>query len=102
VARVAGLIAIAVFGVMISACSTLGRRPRSLASRSRPKPAPEVRQQLPKLAGAEVAALPSLTAAQKVEVRAAVDSSFTGAFRAAMLVSALLAVAAAIVGLKIV
>jgi hypothetical protein len=62
----------------------------------------EVRKQLPRLAGADVASLPSLTPEQKTAVRAVVDSSFTSAFRAAMLVCALLAVAAAIVGLKIV
>jgi len=102
VARVAGLIAIAVFGVMISgmfntrATSKLSRLSLSAEASA------EVREQLPKLAGADVAAIPSLTAQQKSDVRAAVDSSFTSAFRAAMLVSALLAVAAAIVGLKIV
>src|SRR4029079_5528377 len=102
VARVASLIAIAVFGVMVSvifgsrATSRLDRLPLTPEARS------EVRAQLPNLAGAEVSTLPSLNPEQKNEVRAAVDSSFTGAFRAAMLVCALLAVAAAIVGLKIV
>jgi len=102
VARVASLIAIAVFGVMVSvifgsrATSRLDRLPLTPEARI------EVRAQLPKLAGAEVSTLPSLNPEQKNEVRAAVDSSFTGAFRAAMLVCALLAVAAAIVGLKIV
>jgi len=102
VARVAGLIAIAVFGVMISGMFNARATTKIARLSLSAEASAEVRQQLPKLAGAEVAALPSLTAAQKVEVRAAVDSSFTGAFRAAMLVSALLAVAAAIVGLKIV
>jgi len=101
VARVAGLVAIAVFGVMISGMFT--RRTTSQVARLAlsAEASTEVRGQLPKLAGAEIAALPSLTAEQKIAVRTAVDSSFTTAFRAAMLVCALLAVAAAIVGLKI-
>ena len=102
VARVAGLIAIAVFGVMIAGMFTtratgeLARLPLSVEASA------EVRQQLPKLAGAEVTGLPSLTPEQRITVRAVVDSSFTTAFRAAMLACALLAIAAAIVGLKIV
>jgi EmrB/QacA subfamily drug resistance transporter len=102
VARVAGLIAIAVFGVMISGMfgtrmtSRLDRLPLAVEARA------EVREQLPKLAGADVAALSTLTAVQKTAVRTAIDSSFTSAFRAAMLVAALLAVVAAIVGLRIV
>jgi len=102
VARVAGLIAIAVFGVMIAgifnarASSQLDRLPLSAEASA------QVREQLPKLAGAEVATLRVLTAEQKVTVGAVVDSSFARAFRVAMLVAALLAVAAALVGLKIV
>ena len=102
VARVAGLIAIAVFGVMISATfnaratSRLDQLPLSIEARS------DVAQQLPKLAGAEIATIQSLTPEQRTAVRAAVDSSFTSAFRVAMLVAALLAVAAALVGLKII
>ena len=102
VARVAGLIAIAVFGVMIAgifnarASSQLDRLPLSAEASA------QVREQLPKLAGAEVATLRALTAEQKATVRAVVDSSFARAFRVAMLVAALLAVAAALVGLKIV
>jgi MFS family permease len=102
VARVAGLIAIAVFGVMISGMFNT-RATNKLAHISLSAEAgASVREQLPKLAGADIAAIPSLTPQQKTDVRAAVDSSFTSAFRAAMLVSALLGVAAAIVGLKIV
>jgi MFS family permease len=102
VARVAGLIAIAVFGVMISGMfstrvtSRLDRLPLAVEARA------EVREQLPKLAGADVAALSALTAEQKTAVRTAIDSSFTAAFRAAMLVAALLAVVAALVGLRII
>ncbi len=102
VARVAGLIAIAIFGVMISGmfnagvASRLDSLPLSIEARS------QVTAQLPKLAGAEIAATPSLTSEQKTTVRVAIDSSFTSAFRAAMLTAALLAVFAAIVGLRIV
>jgi len=102
VARVAGLIAIAVFGVMISGMFNTRATTKLTRLSLSAEASAEVREQLPKLAGADVAAISSLTAQQKTDVRAAVDSSFTSAFRAAMLVSALLAVAAAIVGLKIV
>jgi predicted MFS family arabinose efflux permease len=102
VARVAGLIAIAVFGVMISgmfsarATSRLEQVPLSAEGRS------SVREQLPKLAGAAIEELPSLSAEQKTLVRATIDASFTSAFGAAMLVAAVLAVIAAAIGLKIV
>ena len=102
VARVAGLIAIAVFGVMISgmfsarATARLEQLPLSAQGRS------SVREQLPKLAGAEIDELPSLSAEQKTLVRTTIDASFTSAFRAAMLVAAVLAVIAAGIGLKIV
>jgi EmrB/QacA subfamily drug resistance transporter len=102
VARVAGLIAIAVFGVMISGifnarvAKPLDQLPLSVAARS------DVEAQLPKLAGAEIGMLPSLTVEQKNVVRMAIDASFMTAFRTAMLTAAILAVAAAIVGLKIV
>ena len=102
VARVAGLIAIAVFGVMISgifsvrASSQLARLPLSAEAGA------QVREQLPKLAGAEVATLRLLTPEERTAVRAVVDTSFTSAFRVAMLIAAVLAVAAAIFGLKIV
>jgi EmrB/QacA subfamily drug resistance transporter len=102
VARIAGLIAIAVFGVMISgmfsarATSRLEQVPLSAEGRS------SVREQLPKLAGAAIEELPSLSAEQKTLVRAMIDASFTSAFRAAMLVAAVLAVIAAAIGLKIV
>jgi len=78
------------------ATSEISRLPLSIEART------AVQEQLPKLAGAEISTLPSLTPEQKTEVRAAIDSSFTSAFRAAMIVAALLGVAAAVVGLKIV
>jgi hypothetical protein len=101
VARTAGLIAIAVFGVMISGMfysrttSRLDALPLSAEARA------AVRTELPKLAGADVSSLRSLASEQKVAVRAAIDASFTRAFRAAMIVAALLAVAAALVGLRV-
>ena len=102
VARVAGLIAVAVFGVMIAAtfnarvATRLDHLPLSIEARS------DVDKELPKLAGAQIATIASLAPEQKTAVRAAVDSAFTTAFRAYMIVAALLAVAAALAGLKIV
>ena len=73
VARTAGLIAIAVFGVMISGMfysrttSRLDALPLSADARA------AVRRELPKLAGADVSSLRSLASEQKVAVRAAID-----------------------------
>lgn len=101
VARVAGLIAIAVFGVMISGMFTARATSRLAQLPLSAEASAQVRRELPKLAGAEIAALPSLTSEQKMAARNVVDSAFTSAFRAAMMLCAVLAVAAAIVGLKI-
>ena len=46
----------------------------------------------------DMKAVPSLSADKRIEVRDAIDASFTAAFRVAMFGAAALAVAAAIVG----
>jgi hypothetical protein len=101
VARVAGLIAIAIFGVFSS---------RSFESRVRPEverlalPAnarAAVDRELPKMAGAELDSIPSLAPDRRAAVRSAVDQSFAGVFRLSLLGCAALAVAAAIAGFLI-
>ena len=102
VSRIAGLMAIAVFGVVIARTFVVRVEPRldriALSADARNG----LERELPKMAGAEVGAIPSLRGEQRAEVRDAIDAAFTGAFRVAMLGCAALAVAAAIVGFLIV
>jgi hypothetical protein len=86
VARVAGLLAIAVFGVLLSRTFEMRVRPRldRLALSSSARDA--VVRELPKLAGARV---------EQPRVREAIDEEFVFTFRRLMLGSAALALAAA-------
>ena len=96
VARVAGLIAIAVFGILLVRVfdarvgPALNRVALSAATRT------AVDRELPKLAGAQIGT--SIDAAQRADVRRAIDESFVSAFRVVMIGSALLALAAAAAG----
>jgi EmrB/QacA subfamily drug resistance transporter len=96
VARVAGLVAIAVFGIALV---------RSFNARVNPAldqlrlPAAEravVNRELPKLAGAEIDA--TLEPAQRAGTRRAIDDAFVSAFRLVMIGIAVLALAAALAG----
>jgi len=96
VARVAGLIAIAVLGVVLVRSfnahigAALDRLPLSTVARA------SVDRELPKLAGAEVDE--TLAADQRAAARRAIDDSFAQAFRLVMNVAAALALAAAAAG----
>ena len=101
VARIGGLVAIAMLGVVLA---------RSFESRVTPQLdqlslAPETRQsvaqELPKMAGMKLDSIPGLTRTERTAVRAAVDDSFVAAYRVVMLIVAGLAGAAALVGLAI-
>jgi EmrB/QacA subfamily drug resistance transporter len=98
VARVAGLLAIAVFGVVLA--QSFGTRVSARLDRLRlsPPARAEIDRELPKVAGADVRTTSSLEADQRVQVRAAIDVSFVGAFRVVMIGAALLALASAGVG----
>jgi EmrB/QacA subfamily drug resistance transporter len=102
VSRVGGLLAIAVFGVMLSRSfdaqmeTKLSRIPLSAEART------GVARELPKMAGAELNAVSSLSEDQRKRVRTAVNESFADAFRLAMIVAAVLALIAAAVGFAIV
>jgi EmrB/QacA subfamily drug resistance transporter len=102
VSRVAGLVAIAVFGVVLSQTfdARVERRMAALdlPAAARADLAPELR----KMAGADLGAIPSLTPARRTEVRQAIDTSFASAFRVVMACAAGLAIAAAIFGVAIV
>ena len=102
VSRIAGLIAIAVFGVVISHTFVTSVTPRVAAMALSTEARDGLARELPKMAGADMKAIPALPADRRVEVRDAIDASFSGAFRVAMLGAAALAVAAAVVGFLIV
>ncbi len=94
VSRVAGLLAIAVFGVLL-ANSFNARVQPSLDELRLPAPArQEVERELPKMAGAQLRAT-SMSGAQRLEVQERLDEAFVEAFRVVVLGCALLALAAA-------
>src|SRR5712692_4064236 len=101
VARVAGLLAIAVFGVVMARTFEARVRPSvdglglSASTRS------AIDRELPKMAGAELDAVSSIEPAQRAAVRHAIDQSFASAFRFVMLDLAALALAAAAAGAAI-
>jgi MFS family permease len=101
VARIAGLIAIAVFGVIVARTFDSHVEPRldrlTLSREARAA----VQRELPKMAGAQLAAIPSLAPAQRAAAREAIDMSFSDAFRVALRGAAALALGAAIVGAMI-
>jgi len=98
VSRVAGLLAIAVFGAVLS--RTFDARVRPRLDRLAPSPAArsQLEGELRKLAGADLAQVPSLSPAQRRVVREAIDDGFVFSFRLVMISSAALALAAAGLG----
>lgn len=98
VARVAGLLAIAVFGVMLSRTFD-ARVHRELDALALPAAArTALEPELPRMAGADVAAVRSLEPSQRTAVRHAIDVAFVTSFRRILLSAAALALAAAFVG----
>jgi len=101
VARVAGLLAIAVFGVVLARTFEARVRPSvdnlglSASTRS------AIDRELPKMAGAELGAVSFIEPAQRAATRHAIDQSFASAFRFVMLDAAALALAAAAAGAAI-
>lgn len=98
VARVAGLLAIAIFGVLFAATFerrvTPGLDRLALSAPARD----EVNRQLPRMAGADIAALPSLALPEQQAVRAVIDGSFVFAFRVVLSSAAVLALASVLFG----
>jgi EmrB/QacA subfamily drug resistance transporter len=98
VARVAGLLAIAVFGVMLARTFDGRVRPR-LDHLALSQPAREgIDRELPKMAGADIAEMPSIPRTERPVVRAIIDEGFVFAFRLVMIGAAGLALAAASFG----
>ena len=102
VSRVAGLLAIAVFGVIVSRTFEARVNPRLARIELSAEARAGVLRELPKMAGANVRSIRALPADRRGAVDAAIDDSFSWAFRVAMFGSAILALAAAIVGFGIV
>ena len=96
VARVAGLVAIAVFGIVLvrsfdaRANAALDRLELSPAARA------SIDRELPKLAGADIS--PTLESRARAAVGRAIDESFVSAFAAVMMSAAGVALAAAVAG----
>jgi hypothetical protein len=94
VSRVAGLLAIAIFGVFLVRAFDAQVHARldrmSLATGARA----QIEEQLPKMAGAELKAV-ALDSLQRTDVQRAIDQSFASGFRMVVFGSAILALAAA-------
>jgi EmrB/QacA subfamily drug resistance transporter len=95
VSRVAGLLAIAVFGVMFVRTFNADVAPRLDALHLSAAGRAALDRELPKMAGAEIPPESALDARQRDEVRRAINTSFVSAFRLVMIGSAALALAAA-------
>jgi hypothetical protein len=98
VARVASLLAIAVFGVVLARTFDARVRPRLDRLTLSPRAATEIDRELRKLAGADVAQVTSIPPAEQRVVRSIIDDAFVSAFRLVMISSAGLALAAALFG----
>jgi len=101
VARVAGLLAIAVFGVVLLRTFDARVRPRLDRFALTPTAKLEIDRELPRMAGADVNAAPAIDRHQRPGVRRAIDEAFVSAFRLVMICAAALALAAAAVGAAI-
>ena len=98
VARVAGLLAIAVFGVVLARTFEARVRPRLDRLALSPAAREGIDRELPKIAGADIAQVPSIPPEERPVVRAIIDEGFVLAFRLVMIGAAGLALAAATVG----
>jgi EmrB/QacA subfamily drug resistance transporter len=94
VSRVAGLLAIAVFGVFLARSFDAGVRPRLDRMSLAPEVRTQIDQQLPKMAGADLKSVP-LDAEQKAIVQQSIDEAFVSGYRVVVIGSAILALAAA-------
>jgi EmrB/QacA subfamily drug resistance transporter len=98
VARVAGLLAIAVFGVVLVRTFEARVRPRLDHLALSPSARADIDRELPKMAGADLARVSSISPQERTAVPAIIDEGFVFAFRLVMILAAGLAVAAAAFG----
>ena len=101
VARVAGLLAIAVFGVVLARTFDAQVRPRLDRLALSPSAGSDLDRELPKMAGADIVAVVFDPAAAADAVRTIIDEGFVFAFRLVMIGAAALALAAAVAGHRI-
>src|SRR5437773_3558367 len=94
VSRVAGLLAIAVFGVFLARTFDAQVRPRLDRLSLAPDVRTQIDEQLPKMAGAELKSVP-LEPAQRAAVQRSIDEAFVAGFRVVVIGSAILALAGA-------
>jgi hypothetical protein len=95
VARVAGLLAIAVFGIVLARTFDARVRPRLEYLATSPLAREEIDRELRKIAGADVTQVSSIPPLERRLVRATIDEEFVFAFRLVMFGAAGLALAAA-------
>jgi len=101
VSRVAGLLAIAVFGVVLARTFDARVRPPLDRLALSPAATDALQRELSKIAGADVAQVASIAPAERPAVRAVIDQAFVFAFRLVMFCSAALALASAAFGYAI-
>jgi EmrB/QacA subfamily drug resistance transporter len=101
VARVAGLMAIAIFGVMLARTFEMRVTPRLDRLALSPAARSDVDRELPKMAGADIERVSLAGPEDRAAVRAVIDEGFVFAFRMVMICAAGLALAAAACGRRI-
>jgi len=94
VARVAGLLAIAVFGVLLARRFDAEVRPRVDRLALAPAVRTEIYKELPKMAGADLRPL-AIDPQQRAAIELSIDEAFVSGFRLVMFGAAILALAAA-------
>jgi predicted MFS family arabinose efflux permease len=97
VARVAGLLAVALFGVLLARTFDVRVRPRLEVLGLTREAMTDVARELPKMAGADVQDV-AMEPRQRAAVRQAIDDAFVSAYRVVMIGAAALALAAAAFG----
>jgi hypothetical protein len=97
IARVAGLLAIAVFGVLLSNRFDAEVEPRLDRLALPPAASAEIGKELPKMAGAELKNV-AIEPGQRVAVQRAIDEAFVSGFQLVVLGAAVLALAAGAFG----
>jgi EmrB/QacA subfamily drug resistance transporter len=98
VSRVAGLLAVAVFGVLLTQTFDT-RAGTSLDGLHLSAPArTAIDRELPKMAGADLETVPAVDTSQRAAIHDAVAGAFVSAFRLVMMGAAVLALAASIAG----
>jgi hypothetical protein len=98
VARIASLLAIAVFGVVLTRTFDARVRPALDTSGVTAAARSTLDRELPKMAGADVEAITSIEPRARAAVRGAIDLAFVSAFRLVLAGAGMLALAAGVAG----